>query len=301
MDNQLIIKGKQEFLGKQIPIVYGGFGENQKCVSDKTVDEIHNTPVTEIRRRITENIKRFKENIDFIDFKQRMDDTHTLELLQQMGYSKQAITQANHIYLLSERGYAKLIKIMDTDLAWEIHDKLIDEYFEIREQQTKQKEKRIESIEAINQSANIILSTLSGAGIEMEPIHKVYLLKQLYRKADVEIPDIRVEQQTMLYDKEMIAKKLGVLSTNKKPHTLAISGIIQKLDIAKENIVITSYEKHGHTGVIEQYRPVVLEQIKEWLNNNNYPTKISYTDSNNNIKNCTVFYEMESDVKNCSI
>lgn len=43
------------------------------------------------------------------------------------------ISKAEHIYLLSERGYAKLIKIMDTDLAWEIHDKLIDEYFTMRE------------------------------------------------------------------------------------------------------------------------------------------------------------------------
>lgn len=43
------------------------------------------------------------------------------------------IGKATNIYLLSERGYAKLIKIMDTDLAWEIHDKLIDEYFTMRE------------------------------------------------------------------------------------------------------------------------------------------------------------------------
>ena len=42
-------------------------------------------------------------------------------------------SKAEHIYSLSERGYAKLIKIMDTDLAWEIHDKLIDEYFTMRE------------------------------------------------------------------------------------------------------------------------------------------------------------------------
>ncbi len=175
----------------------------------------------------------------------------------------------------------------------EYQDRCADELAEVfLIKSNEQKGKQIESIEVINQSANIILSTLSGAGIEMEGIHKVYLLKQLYRKADIEIPDIRVEQETMLYDKEMIAKKLSVLSTNNKPHTLAISGIIQKLDIAKENIVITSYEKHGHIGVIEQYRPVVLEQIKEWLDNNNYPTKISYTDGKNNVKSCTVSYEI---------
>jgi hypothetical protein len=51
-----------------------------------------------------------------------------------MGYAKASITQAQNIYLLSERGYSKLIKIMDTDLAWEIHDELIDNYFAMRKQ-----------------------------------------------------------------------------------------------------------------------------------------------------------------------
>lgn len=122
-------------MGKDIPVVLGGFGEGKKCICDKTIAEIHSQTEREIRRRITDNIKRFKENIDFIDLKQRVGDSHTLELLKQLGYAKQSVKQAGHIYLLSERGYSKLIKIMDTDLAWEIHDRLTDEYFKFRELQ----------------------------------------------------------------------------------------------------------------------------------------------------------------------
>lgn len=132
--NALIkVKGTQQFMGKQIPIVLGGFGENQKVVTDKMVAEIHNMQTKHVRESINKNIKRFKENIDFIDLAQRVGEVDTLDLLLKLGYSKQAITQAEHIYLLSERGYAKLIKIMDTDLAWEIHDNLMDEYFHLRE------------------------------------------------------------------------------------------------------------------------------------------------------------------------
>ena len=65
--NNLIVKGKQNFMGKEIPVVLGGFGEGKKCICDKTIAEIHNQPVPEIRRRLNENISRFKENIDFID------------------------------------------------------------------------------------------------------------------------------------------------------------------------------------------------------------------------------------------
>ena len=117
---QIMICGRQKFMGGEIPIVAGGFGAGKKCVSDKTIAEIHDTAEREIRRRITENIRRFKENIDFIDLKQRVGESHTLDLLQDLGYAKQSITQAEHIYLLSERGYAKLIKIMDTVLAQDV-------------------------------------------------------------------------------------------------------------------------------------------------------------------------------------
>ncbi len=65
--NNLIVKGKQNFMGKEIPVVLGGFGEGKKCICDKTIAEIHNQPVPEIRRRLNENISRFKENIDLID------------------------------------------------------------------------------------------------------------------------------------------------------------------------------------------------------------------------------------------
>ena len=139
---ELKITGNQKFMDKMIPVVLGGFGKGQKCISDKTIGKIHGQPEREIRRRITDNIKRFSENIDYIDLKQTVADSHSstqiknaIDLLSNLGYSNQQLTRSNHIYILSERGYAKLIKIMDSDLAWEIHDKLMDEYFELRAQQ----------------------------------------------------------------------------------------------------------------------------------------------------------------------
>lgn len=134
MEIGILIEGRQRFMGKEIPVISGGVGKGRKCICDKTIAEIHRQPEREIRRRISENIKRFKETIDFIDLKQRVGVSHTLEFLLSLGYSKQSVTQADHIYLLSERGYAKLIKIMDSDLAWEIHDRLVDEYFTMRDE-----------------------------------------------------------------------------------------------------------------------------------------------------------------------
>ncbi|MCI9976492.1 ORF6C domain-containing protein [Clostridioides difficile] len=127
--NELKVKGKQKFMNLEIPVIEGGFGEDKKCMTDKTISEIHNQPNFKIRERIKDNIKRFREDIDYIDIKRILGTDTLIEL----GYAKQSITQADNIFLLSERGYSKLIKIMDTDLAWEIHDKIMDEYFSMRE------------------------------------------------------------------------------------------------------------------------------------------------------------------------
>ena len=137
--NELQVTGKQEFMGKEIPVILGGFGEDKKCISDKTIAEIHGMELKHVRELVNRNVRRFSDSVDVIDLKsvvqddQGTDFKYIVDLMNNLGYNIQHVTKSNHIYLLSERGYAKLIKIMDTDLAWEIHDKLIDEYFQMRE------------------------------------------------------------------------------------------------------------------------------------------------------------------------
>lgn len=128
--NELQVLGTQDFMGIEIPVIEGGFGEDKRCLTDKTIAEIHKVTSSDIRKMTNRNITRFKEKIDYLDLK---SSSYNDDLLKQLGFTKQEIIQAKNIFLYSERGYAKLIKIMDSDLAWEIHDKLIDEYFTMRE------------------------------------------------------------------------------------------------------------------------------------------------------------------------
>lgn len=126
--NEIRIIDKASILGKDIQVIEGGFGEYQKAITDKMIAEIHEVEAKEIRKSINRNLKRFKEGIDYINLKGGNDFT----TLESFGYSKQAITQADKLFLLSERGYSKIIKIMDSDKAWEVHDELMDNYFNMR-------------------------------------------------------------------------------------------------------------------------------------------------------------------------
>ena len=131
MKNEIKVNGKQTVMGMKIPVIEGGFDENSKCVTDKMIAEIHGIKTIHVRENINKNLSRFREGIDYIDMKKVIDIVDN-NLLLSIGYSKMQISKSDAIYLLSERGYAKLIKIMDSDKAWEIHDILMDEYFSMR-------------------------------------------------------------------------------------------------------------------------------------------------------------------------
>lgn len=136
MENAITVQGKMDFMEKEIPVVSGGFGRDRMCILAKTVAEIHGVELKAVNQNISRNEKRFKDGIDVIDLKNSV--TLSYPDLEQLGYSKQSIANAKHIYLLSERGYAKLIKIMDTDEAWDIYEELLDSYFHMRDEKEEQ-------------------------------------------------------------------------------------------------------------------------------------------------------------------
>ena len=185
MNYDIKLNGTQEFMGKEIPVVYGGFGDNCKVILAKTIAEIHGILVGEINRNITNNIKRFKDGVDIVDLKQ-MGDVHTFSNL---GFTKAQWGNANNIYLLSERGYVKLIKIMDSDLAWEVHDKLVDEYFSMRERLENQ-------IPQLTEKQQLQLKILNGG--DMERIEALRQYENVITKPLLET----IEQQEVVIEEQ---------------------------------------------------------------------------------------------------
>ena len=86
--NELTIRGTQSFMGKEIPVVLGGFGQDKKCISDKTIAEIHGMEIKHVRELINRSISRFREGTDYVDLKGVVQND-TLILLKSMRYSQQ--------------------------------------------------------------------------------------------------------------------------------------------------------------------------------------------------------------------
>ncbi len=131
MDLKVI--GKSEFMGKELPIIEGGFGDDCKIVTDYQISIIHNMELKEVRKSIRRLIDkdRLKVSVDFIDIKSQVN-TLPMDFESIFGVKEMYLSRTENIFILSERGYSKLIKSMDDDNSWEIMDKFIDEYFTMR-------------------------------------------------------------------------------------------------------------------------------------------------------------------------
>lgn len=126
--NELKILGTEKIGSFEFTGIEGGFGENKRAMLVKDIASIHGKEVKEVNRLINNNIRRFKSGIDLLDLKQ-VTSNH---LFSDYGFTKAQWGNSNNIYLLSERGYAKLLKILEDDKAWEIYDELVDNYFSMR-------------------------------------------------------------------------------------------------------------------------------------------------------------------------
>lgn len=232
---ELIIKGIQEFMGKEIPVIEGGFGEGQKVVLAKTIAEIHGVELKEINKLINNNIDEFEFDIDILDLSLEVINNQSVkDLLLSAGYTNRGITatlnQEGKFYLLSEQGYHALVSIMKTPKAKEIRKQLRREYFAMREVINSKDQLR----------ANLLLSIYNGGQAGIIASHKLAELeveeamKPLVETIQVLSP--MAEKYNIFIDNEgltdvnSLAKNLAIknLGRNNFYKYLRSKGLLQK-------------------------------------------------------------------------
>ena len=189
--NDLVIRGTQTIEGKEVRVIEGGFGEGQKCMLVRDVAKQHDVELRTLNTLINNNILRFGIS-DLIDLK----SIFPKDSLLNYGYTKQQIANSKNIFLLSERGYTKLVAMMsnDNEKKWEVMDKLVDDYFRMREALKPQlPQDYISALKAL---------------VESEEEKQRLSLE----KAKIEEEKNRLIHQGKLYTTTEIAKELGFKS-----------------------------------------------------------------------------------------
>ena len=126
--NELKVIGKERIGHIEFTGIEGGFGKDKKAMLVKDIAKIHDKELRQINQAINMNRKRFKDGIDIVDLLNQSDGFRKFAQENRLIGSN----RTQHVYLLSERGYAKLLKILDDNKAWDIYDQLVDNYFNMR-------------------------------------------------------------------------------------------------------------------------------------------------------------------------
>lgn len=153
----------------------------------------------------------------------------------------------------------------------------------------KKKPAHKEKLPSVNQMVKNIKGALNDAGVDSKYIAAEIIRIYSDNGYPVKVP--LISEVPVLWDCTTMAKEFGILSESGRPHDKAVSAIIQKLDVSEAEIVKTAYSRNGHDGVTVQYKDSVFQKVKEWLEENGYPTLIEHRLSNGNTNKCKVVYQ----------
>ena len=145
-----------------------------------------------------------------------------------------------------------------------------------------------EKLPSVNMMVKNIREALHDAGVDSKYIAAEVV--RIYSDSGYPVNVPLISDVPKLWDCTSIAKELGILSESGRPHDKAVSGIIQDLDIFEDEIVRTAFSRNGHDGVTVQYKGSVLEKVREWLEENHYPSLIELQLANGNVNKCKVLY-----------
>ena len=204
---------------------------------------------------------------------------------------KDANNQSRPCYNVTKKGCEfiahKLTGLKGTEFTAKYINRFHDMEDTIREGiPQKKKPTHKEKLPSVNQMVKNIKGALNDAGVDSKYIAAEIIRIYSDNGYPVKVP--LISEVPVLWDCTTMAKEFGILSESGRPHDKAVSAIIQKLDVSEAEIVKTAYSRNGHDGVTIQYKDSVFQKVKEWLEENGYPTLIEHQLSNGITNKCKV-------------
>ena len=244
--NELKILGTEKVGNFKFTGIEGGFGENKKAMLVRDIAVIHNSNVRRINEVINRNRKRFKDGVDIIDL---LSNEDFAVVLNDSGFNQNQINASNNIYVLSERGYAKLLKILEDDKAWEIYDELVDNYFNMRYVIQKQ-------------DSYMITDPVQRAKrwIEEQEEHQVKLAM-----AKQETKDVQDNTPISSKDYQVLSRKIGQkLDRYLSQHQIYNKNQVALLRWDLNNVILKAAGVPARTLIKQKHFTAIAEALVNW-------------------------------------
>ncbi|HEB5000118.1 TPA: toxin Bro [Clostridioides difficile] len=257
--------------------------------------------VFEFEGQILFNPKHVAECLDISDVNssiRKFNDNQVVKLtnskMHNMQFRKLHNTGEN---FLTESGVYKLIFKSKKEEAERFQDWISDEVLPaIRQtgayitnnanpEKLREKASEIEKLQLAYNSTSMLKELLDGAGFDNKS--KLLTAKTLYKKAGIDLP-IEIDEEEHYFDTKQIASKLKIYSKSNKPAQMAVCEIIKKINV-EDSEVKGVWETNGSwTGTVNKYTKSVIDKIRNWIEENNRPTKIQ-----GEKKNFHIVYKIE--------
>lgn len=146
-----------------------------------------------------------------------------------------------------------------------------------------------ERLASVNNAVKILTPLLEKAGCNS----KIQLLtaKSLYEKAQVFIP-VEIESDKRYWDTVHIARQAGIFyKSSGKPADKAVNEIIRRIGVSETDYTDTWESKGKWQGTVRKYSDEVIERVKCWITDNDYPLDIEYQQSDGQVKSYHVAYK----------
>jgi hypothetical protein len=241
--------------------------DGQRVVTLWDIARLHGADVRHVRMNFENNKKYLTEGKHYHLLDKQ--DAVAVNIIDSNEIDYHVLNAVKNIPVFTRAGYLMMAKPMKGALAWKVQEELVDTYFQMQE--VKEVIKNQLNPESALEHSKFLISLADAAG--MGPEVKLLTAKSIYRMAGVELPfEITLEQK--LYDLETIAKKMGILSENGKPHANAVSAIIKQIDIPA-TIKLDVLETNGKwTGSVTKYKEEIFDYIAKWLEESGRPSMV---------------------------
>lgn len=125
-----------------------------------------------------------------------------------------------------------------------------------------------------NAAARLIITAMREAGAT--PKQVMEFLRGVYGPLGIAVITDGLNAAPRTWSASDIAKMLGVLSVNGKPHNLAVSAVVNIIGVGGSHMTLVPVQNGTYTGVCVRYDDVAAAMVKEWFENHGYPVEITF-------------------------
>ena len=164
-----------------------------------------------------------------------------------------------------------------------------DKYEEAKKKKVTQTEQKRPSLTAVTGAAKFLTSLTEKAGCD----GKIQLLtaKSFYETNGYPVL-VEISADKQYWDTVHIARQAGIyVKSSGKPADKAVNEIIRRIEVTEDDYVDTWESKGKWQGTVRKYSDSVIERVKCWIADNDYPSDIEYQQADGQMKAWHVTYQ----------